>query len=400
MPRIALYSHDTMGLGHVRRNLALARAIVERHREASILLISGTHLGGAFRMPEGVDCVTLPALGKHRGTGVYTARHLACPIDHIVGLRSQTIRAALERFDPDVFVVDNVPLGALGELEPTLAALRMGRRTKTVLGLRDILDEPAVTEREWAAAGNHASIERYYDEVWVYGDPHVYDLSSACHFPMATRRRCRFMGYLDRRGAAHDGASTTLADVPLPYTLCLAGGGQDGTELALAFAEAAFPAGESAVLLTGPFCPAPAQQRAQAIAARRPELRLIAFADDGASLVEHAARVVGMAGYNSVCEIVGFGKPALLVPRETPRLEQSIRARRFAELGLVDLLPPSELSPDALSRWMSSAPARPPAHQVRFTALERVAERVGGLFRGATVATARSTQPVVVAHAG
>jgi predicted glycosyltransferase len=404
MPRIALYSHDTMGLGHVRRNLALARAIVERHRDTSVLLISGTHLGGAFRMPEGVDCVTLPALGKHRGTGVYSARHLGCPIDHIVGLRSQTIRAALERFDPDVFVVDNVPLGAMGELEPTLAALRMGRRTKTVLGLRDILDEPVVTEREWAAAGNHASIERYFDEVWIYGDPHVYDLPVACHFPETTRRRVRFMGYLDRRSSTHAPSPALSADVPVPYTLCLAGGGQDGTELALAFAEAEFPAGESAVLLTGPFCPEPARTRAQEIAAVRPELRLIEFTDDGASLVEHAARIVGMAGYNSVCEIVGFGKPALLVPRETPRLEQLIRARRFAELGLVDMLPASELSPAALSRWLASAPAAPSAHQVHFTALERVAERVAELFRGARVPApvpvARVPHTVAVARVG
>ena len=263
MPRIALYSHDTMGLGHVRRNLALARAMVQRHTDASILLISGTHLGGAFRMPAGVDCLTLPALGKHRSTGVYSARHLACPIDHIIGLRAQTIRAALERFDPDVLVVDNVPLGALGELEPTLATLRVGRRTKTVLGLRDILDEPAVTEREWAASGHHASIERYYDEVWIYGDPYVYDLPAACHFPDATRRRVHFVGYLDRRASSQDPDLSCLSEVTRPYTLCLAGGGQDGTELALAFAEASFPEGEEAVLLTGPFCPEPARRRTQ-----------------------------------------------------------------------------------------------------------------------------------------
>ena len=203
MPRIAFYSHDTMGLGHIRRNLALARAIVDRHVDVSILLISGTHLGGAFRMPAGIDCITLPALGKHQATGAYSARHLSCSLEHIVGLRSQTIRAALERFDPHLLIVDNVALGALGELEPTLAALRMGRRTKTVLGLRDILDEPAVVNREWSAAGHHASIERYYDHVWIYGDPSVYDLSEECQFPESTRRRVRFVGYLDRR-SPHD----------------------------------------------------------------------------------------------------------------------------------------------------------------------------------------------------
>lgn len=381
MHRIAFYSHDTMGLGHVRRNLALARAIVDRHVDVSILLISGTHLGGAFRMPAGVDCITLPALGKHQTTGAYGARHLSCSLDHIVGLRAQTIRAALERFDPHLLVVDNVALGALGELEPTLAALRMGRRTKTVLGLRDILDEPSVVDREWTAAGHHASIERYYDHVWIYGDPSVYDLSEECHFPESTRRRVRFVGYLDRR-SPHDSeaAAATDATLPGPFTLCLTGGGQDGTDLAHAFSASSFPRGETGVLLTGPFYPEPALRRVRAVAATRDDLRLIDFTEDGASLVERAARVVGMAGYNSVCEILAYRKPALLVPRETPRREQAIRASRFAEIGLVDVLAQRDLSPEALTHWMATVGATPRCTPVRLTAIDHVPRLVSHLL--------------------
>ncbi len=381
MPRIALYSHDTMGLGHVRRNLALAEAIVEQHADASILLISGTHLGGAFRMPAGVDCITLPALGKHHSTGAYSARHLGCPIDHIIGLRAQTIRAALERFDPHVLIVDNVALGALGEIEPTLAALRMGKKTRTVLGLRDILDEPTVVMREWNKAGHHASIERYYDQVWIYGDPRVYDLPEACAFPESTRSRVRYVGYLDRRASADATDLHLLSEVRRPYTLCLAGGGQDGTELALAFAEASFPHGEDAVLLTGPFAPPPVRERTRHLASLRPELHLVEFTEDGATLVEHATRVIGMAGYNSVCEILSYRKSALLVPRETPRLEQTIRARRFAELGLVDMLPSSQLTPDALTAWIATAPATPGTCPLQFTALEEVSRLVTNLLQ-------------------
>lgn len=370
-----------MGLGHVRRNLALARAIVERHADASVLLISGTHLGGAFRMPAGVDCITLPALGKHPSTGAYSARHLGCPLAHILELRSQTIRAALERFDADVLIVDNVPLGALGEMEPTLAGIRMGRRTKTVLGLRDILDEPSVVQREWAAAGHHASIERYFDQVWVYGDPRVYDLSTACDFPESTRSRLRHVGYLDRRATSPATDLSVLQTILRPYTLCLAGGGQDGTELGLAFAEAAFPEGEVGVLLMGPFCPPLARERSQEIAARRPDLHLIEFTEDGASLVEHATRVIGMAGYNSVCEILAYRKPALLVPREVPRREQAIRATRFAELGLVDTLSLKDLTPAALTRWIGAAPQAPRVSPVQFTALEQVPRLVNSLLR-------------------
>ena len=51
------------------------------------------------------------------------------------------------------------------------------------------------------------------------------------------------------------------------------------------------------------------------------------------------AGVVAMGGYNTFCEILSFDKRALIVPRTAPRLEQFIRARRAAELGLLTMLP-------------------------------------------------------------
>ena len=41
-----------------------------------------------------------------------------------------------------------------------------------------------------------------------------------------------------------------------------------------------------------------------------------------------AAGIVAMGGYNTFCEILSFDKPALIVPRTEPRLEQYIRASR------------------------------------------------------------------------
>ena len=123
------------------------------------------------------------------------------------------------------------------------------------------------------------------------------------------------------------------------------------------------------------------RDRARQIAAVRPELHLVDFTEDGATLVEHAARVIGMAGYNSVCEIVSYRKPALLVPRDTPRLEQTIRARRFSELGLVEMLSSHGLTPEALSQWIARAPAFPGSAPIGFTALEQVPNLVTDLLQ-------------------
>jgi predicted glycosyltransferase len=55
-------------------------------------------------------------------------------------------------------------------------------------------------------------------------------------------------------------------------------------------------------------------------------------------LIQGAAGIVAMGGYNTFCEILTFDKPALIVPRTVPRMEQYIRADRAQELGLVRML--------------------------------------------------------------
>ncbi len=55
-------------------------------------------------------------------------------------------------------------------------------------------------------------------------------------------------------------------------------------------------------------------------------------------LIKHAAGMVAMGGYNTFCEILSFDKPAIIVPRTRPRMEQYIRARRAEQLGLVKML--------------------------------------------------------------
>jgi predicted glycosyltransferase len=60
-----------------------------------------------------------------------------------------------------------------------------------------------------------------------------------------------------------------------------------------------------------------------------------------------------MGGYNTVCEVLSFSKHALIVPRVKPRREQIIRAERLRDLGLIGMLEPEHLSPQALSEWMA-----------------------------------------------
>ncbi len=81
-----------------------------------------------------------------------------------------------------------------------------------------------------------------------------------------------------------------------------------------------------------------------------------------------------MGGYNSLCEILAMGKPALIVPRVTPRSEQLIRAERFRDRGFLDVLRPEKLNPQALADWLGRE-IEPPRHirdRVDFNGLERL----------------------------
>ena len=60
--------------------------------------------------------------------------------------------------------------------------------------------------------------------------------------------------------------------------------------------------------------------------------------------------VVSMGGHSTICEILSFARPAIIVPRAAPRREQLIRAEGLSHRGLVRMIHPDELTADRLSQ--------------------------------------------------
>ncbi|MBD2296777.1 glycosyltransferase [Anabaena sphaerica FACHB-251] len=362
--RIALYSHDTMGLGHKRRNFLIAQTLGYSPLETDVLMISGIQDGGNVPTPQGVDCLSLPALYKNID-GKYQARRLDLSLQEIITLRSQVILTTIKTFKPDIFIVDNVPRGAVRELEPTLNYLRSQGETRCILGLRDVLDEPASVQRDWKRLANEEAIQTYYDAVWVYGDPSIYDLAQEYNFHPNTVNKLRYTGYLDQRNRLKfmDIESIqAFKSLNLPsgrLALCLLGGGQDGARLAETFATAELPPEMNGIILTGPFMPQEVQQRLQKLAAKRDNLRVLKYLSEPTLLINQAERVIAMGGYNTTCELLSFQKRSLIVPRIKPRREQLVRAERLQSLGLVDVLHPHHLTSQALTDWLTQETEKP-----------------------------------------
>lgn len=389
--RVALYSHDTQGLGHVRRNITLAAALVAADPDTDVLLLTGAPEATTLPLPPRTDVITLPTLRKDRN-GHYAARALGTSLPELLALRSRMLTATLVGFAPDLLVVDKVPRGVDGELDDALQALR-STPTTVVLGLREVLDVPEVARREWDAAGSTEAVRDLYDAVWVYGDPQVYDLVAACDLPGEVARKISYTGYLgDDRGV---GARTRTRPVPRlrppsgPYVLCLVGGGQDGLELADAFARAPLPAGHEGVVLSGPYMRTEARAALRRSAADNPGMTVLEFVPDADRWTAGAAAVVSMAGYNSVCELLAARRRTLLVPRTTPRSEQLLRARSLERRGLVDVLAPDLADPARLGSWLATAVlAGPPdGRPVDLGGLRRVPRLAADLLAAALVPT-------------
>lgn len=347
MARILVYSHDTFGLGNIRRMLRISEALVEHDPDCSVLIVTGSPMLHAFRLPPRIDYVKLPCLARDTA-GNYGVKHLDMAYADALRMRAGLILSAASDFSPDVVLVDKKPLGVGGELAPMLELLaRRSRRPAMHLLLRDILDTPAATRRVWQAHDYHGAIERYYDSVLVVGESHVFDLAEAYAFPAPTRAKLQYCGYIDR--ARPQVARAAGAETAAHRVLVHAGGGQDG----VALIDAAIAAlglmgperGFACRIIGGPELDPANRARQSAAAARLPGVEWIDFTNAMGSEIASADLVVAMGGYNSVCEILGYRKRAIIVPRSVPVREQRIRAEAMARLGLLSMIPLERLDP-------------------------------------------------------
>lgn len=381
-PRIVIYSHDTMGLGHTRRNMLIGKTLAASPVCGSILMLSGIRQSGAFFVPPGIDFVTLPAYSKLQN-GEYSSRDLKIEVSELAHLRAQCIKAAVASFSPDLFIVDNVPRGALDELIPTLEHLADRGETKCVLGLRDVIDDPATVRKQWQQRRNFEAIREYYHDVWIYGDPKIYDTLGEYDFPADICLKSRYTGYLDplNQSGGPNVRAVLRNHAGKKVILCLVGGGQDGARLAGHFAQTALPPGTIGMIVTGPFMPDSERAKLRQFAVGNPRLIVREFVSDPLPLIESASAVVAMGGYNTVIELLAMEKRVLLIPRMRPRMEQMIRAERLQALDLVDFIEEDMVTAGRISEWLKRSDSPAPARKVvNFEGLKRIADVAADLI--------------------
>jgi predicted glycosyltransferase len=379
--RALLYSHDTFGLGHIRRSRTIAQALVQDDPSLAALILTGSPIAGRFDFPYRVDHVRLPGIVK-LSNGDYASHNLGLPIEETVALRAAIIEAAAGTFQPDLMIVDKEAWGFRNELAATLeAAHRAG--TRLVLGIRDVLDDPDMLADEWARKGHAEAVERYFDEIWIYGLPEICRPLDGLGLPAEVMHRVHYTGYLRRE--APEPQPDVEEQQSRPFILVTTGGGGDGAPL-IDWVLSAYESDPSlephAVLVYGPFMPAEASAafdaRVEALGGRVSAMR---FASRMEKLLVEAEGIIAMGGYNTFCEILSVDRPAVIVPRTRPRREQLIRAAAAEKLGLIRMLSAERdgVDPAVMGRAIRDLPrqARPSAVRVPglLDGLDRIVER-------------------------
>jgi len=380
--RLLIYSHDSFGLGHLRRCRAIAHDLVERYRRLSVLILSGSPIIGSFDFKSRVDFVRIPGVIKLRN-GEYTSLNLHIDLEKTLEMRSSIIQHTARIFDPHVFLVDKEPLGLRGEVEPTLRMLKESG-ARRILGLRDVMDDPISLVDEWTRKKAFNAFEEHYDEIWIYGLPQIFD--PVWEIPGMARHedKLHFTGYI-RRSAPESSSSLWNYELPdHPFILVTTGGGGDGVELidwVISAYEHDPTIPHHAILLFGPFMHLEERTRFQERAGRIDKLHPVTFEAQVEQLFERAIGVVAMGGYNTFCEILSFEKPSLIVPRTTPRREQALRASRAEALGLVRVLAgDAEREPASMAAQLHDIDAWPRPdgrrHGPMLGGLETIADRL------------------------
>lgn len=338
--RILIYSHDTFGLGHLRRCRTIAHSLVERFKGLTVLILSGSPIIGNFDYRARVDFIRIPGVIKLYN-GDYTSLGLHIDLKDTLSIRESIIRHTARTFAPDLMLVDKEPLGLKGEMTETLEMLK-STDTRLVLGLRDVMDDPQRLKREWSNGRTIAAMEDLYDEIWVYGQEEFVDPLDDLALSSNIRNKMIYTGYLPRPLPKETELPVSL-DMNEPYVLVTPGGGGDGMAM-VDWVLRAYESDKSlplaALIVLGPFMPHEARDDFIERSKSLDRVNIITFDARMEVLIANSACVVSMAGYNTFCEILSYDKRALVLPRTEPRKEQLIRALRAEEKGLLKVLIP------------------------------------------------------------
>jgi predicted glycosyltransferase len=344
--RIMLYSHNTRGIGHAAKLLAIAWSIYHRMPQSSILYCGGGLHEMSSLLPPNTDYVKLPSFDAKKVDGktrIVPAR-LNISIDQMLSIRREILGKVASTFQPHALLADFYPMGKEQELVDAIDWVKSHPRSRVYLGFRDIIDYPSWTAQFLSQYFD--AIRKYVDRIFIYGDPTLFDFLQTYQLPVDLIARSTYSGYIVNRASAWQTVEyiRTQLEVRPGQLLIVAstGGGKDSADILLSIIHAQQSFIEQPelrwVIIAGPLAREEEWKSLEA-ATQGKEIKLVRYWPVLVELIHAADLFIGTCGYNLAAEVLATGVPAIFIPVPRKEAEQAIRAEILSQHGLGHVIP-------------------------------------------------------------
>jgi predicted glycosyltransferase len=358
--RVLIVSHDNDGLSHTLRTLAIAAHIVDNLANSSVLVLTDLAIVGRLKFPRrNVDYVHLPGITHNENK--HYAQNLNIEFDKVLKIRRKITQSVIKTFKPNLMIVERNLAGATGEMNEIFSYIREKvPQIRIVWGLQDIVGDQEATIRLWNHDGVPQMLNQYCDEIWIYGIRELFDQVKNYQLPAEVGGKFFYTGYLRFTNPSSSKVPKEFSRMNrgLPLVLVTGGSGFDANTLVDTYLTFLEKAGSDvpfqSLILVGPMMRSEEKRLFLERAQKLPGVVLRRFSKHLLRYLQHAQLVICTGGYNTLCELLSFGKKAIVFTSASAK-ENFLRARIFHQLGLTEHLNPDELTPELLGERIKLA---------------------------------------------
>lgn len=342
-PRVMFWVQHMLGIGHLTRTLALARACAKDGLAAHV--VTGGPSAPDAAVP-GVDLHRLPAIqaADPAFSGLINASGSPVDDDYWRARREKLLKL-FDSIQPQAIVLEHFPFGRrafLDEIRPLLHHARRHGDPIIAVSVRDVL--VARRAKRWAEALDF--LNDHINKIYVHGDDALIRFGATFPHEPEVAHMITYTGYVDMQTDSADGLADDGPGVN--EILVSAGGGPVGEELRrAALAMGRGPNGETIRIRVSH---AVSESEFESLLAGAASGTIVERNQpDFRDRLRTCACSVSQAGYNTVVDILATGARSVMVPFDAPgETEQRVRAERLAALNRVRIVEESEVTPEKL----------------------------------------------------
>lgn len=354
MKKVMFYCQHILGIGHLVRSMEIVRGLIQ---DFHVCFINGGEVIPEFDIPPGVEVVNLPAIKTDAEFKELQVVDNLQSLEQVQSIRCNQLLKVFEQFQPDILIVELFPFGRRRfgfELIPLLEKAKVSQ-TKIVSSLRDIV----VTKQDKVRHEQKVCklMNQYFDLLLIHGDPKFINLEESFSRVKDLKAQVYYTGYVVQpppEKINHDINSDR------PTILVSVGGGRFGHELLDCVVQTA-PILEKTLplhhiqIFTGPFMPQEKFLQLQKMAAGQTNITIDRYTNQLMAYMKQADLSISMSGYNTTMNILMTGVRAMLLPfTGNDDREQSIRANKLAQLGIVKTICQEDLKPEILANKIAN----------------------------------------------